>query len=408
MTGPVRASLANGLPVWTLRRPGATATTVTLWLLTGSRYEPEGVAGGTHLLEHILMQAPLPGSGRPVDLLEALGGEANAITSRDHLVLFARVPTREALAALEILARALAEPALTEAVLESERKVVQEELRLAAGDPFDVVHDVFYDVAFAGHPLGRAVGGTAESVGRVGLDDLRAYHSRWVRAGSAGVIVCGDVPPGDVARVLSAGPLNDLPASDGAPREAERPKVRGGRRGLALNNDSAGVVLGGPAVPYGHPLLPAWQVLMDLVAGASSALLFEEIRNRRGLAYDMWGFTNAYRDTGVWRAFAATAPEHVEEVVETATSLLAERAERGWTAAEVELATRRTAGLLQLETEQSLEEALFYGRYGLIPGHPSWTLGGHVDAIRAVTTDDVLQCLKRAIDPLIITVAGID
>ncbi|GAA3816979.1 pitrilysin family protein [Sphaerisporangium flaviroseum] len=408
MRAPARAALANGIPVWTLPRPGATATTVTLWLLTGSRYESAEVAGGTHLLEHILMQAPLGGSGRPTDLLEALGGEANAITSRDHLALYARVPAPESLSALEILAHALAEPRLTEEVLEAERKVVQEELRLAAGDPFDVVHDVFYDVAFAGHPLGRAVGGTAESVGRVDLDDLRAYHAKWVRAGSVGVVVCGDVTPDAVLKVLERGPLNAVPSLSAPRPDQGLPRIHGGRRGLALNNDSAGVVLGGPAVPYGHHLLPAWQVLMDLVAGASSALLFEEIRNRRGLAYDMWGFTNAYHDTGVWRAFVATAPEHVEEVVETATTLLAQRAEDGWTAGEVELATRRTAGLLQLETEQSLEEALFYGRYGLIPAHPSWTLGDHIEAIRAVTADDVLGCLRMAIDPLIITVAGID
>ncbi|MEO3808449.1 pitrilysin family protein [Sphaerisporangium sp. B11E5] len=408
MREPERVALGNGVPVWVLRRPGATATTVTLWLLTGSRYEPERVAGGTHLLEHILMQAPLAGDGRPVDLLEGLGGEANAITSRDHLVLYARVPSPEAPAALEILARALATPSLTEDVLESERKVVQEELRLAAGDPFDIVHDVFYDVAFAGHPLARPVGGTADSVGAVGLADLRAYHERWVRAGSVGVIVCGDVTPETVLKVLAAGPLPALPPSAEAAGGDGTPRVSGGRRDLALNNDSAGVVLGGPAVPYGHPLLPAWQVLMDLVAGASSALLFEEIRNRRGLAYDMWGFTNAYRDTGVWRAFVATAPEHAEEVVALGTSLLRERAEHGWSAEEVELATRRTAGLLQLETEQSLEEALFYGRYGLIPGHPSWTLAGQVEAIRAVTAADVLSCLRTAIDPMIVSVAGVD
>ncbi|GAA1265403.1 pitrilysin family protein [Sphaerisporangium rubeum] len=406
MREPERAALDNGVPVWVLRRPGATATSVTTWLLTGSRYEPERVAGGTHLLEHILMQAPLP-EGRPVDLLEGLGGEANAITSRDHLVLYARVPSPEAPAALEILGRALATPSLTEDVLEAERKVVQEELRLAAGDPFDIVHDVFYDVAFSGHPLARPVGGTAESVENVGLADLRAFHEQWVRAGSAGVIVCGDMTTEAVLAVLSAGPLASLPPAAAAAGHGT-PRVSGGRRDLALNNDSAGVVLGGPAVPYGHPLLPAWQVLMDLVAGASSALLFEEIRNRRGLAYEMWGFTNAYRDTGVWRAFVATAPEHAEEVVALGTSLLRERAERGWSAEEVEVATRRTAGLLQLETEQSLEEALLYGRYGLIPGHPSWTLAGQVAAIRAVTADDVLSCLRMAIDPMIVSVAGVE
>ncbi|MFI7046834.1 M16 family metallopeptidase [Streptosporangium sandarakinum] len=408
MTEPIRAELAGGVPAWILHRPGAGVTTVTLWTLTGSRYEDEDLSGGTHLLEHILMQAPLPGGGRPVDLLEALGGEANAVTSRDHLVLYARVPTSETLAALDVLSRALAEPVITAEVLEAERRVVQEELRLAASDPADVVHDLFFDAAFPGGALGRPVGGTAGSVGRLGLEALRAHHARWARAGTVAAVICGGADPDALLRALETGPLGALPPAGPLP-VPERPRFGGGgRRTLALNSDSAGVVLGGPAVPYGDRLLPAWQVLMDLVADASSALLTEEIRNRRGLSYEMWGFANAYRDAGVWRAFVSTAPENVGEVVETAVALLEERAGLGWTGEEVALAARRTAGLFRLEAEESLEEALLYGRYGLLGGDPQWTLDAQVAAIRAVTSDDVLAALRAAVDPLVIAIAGID
>ncbi|MGV9304987.1 M16 family metallopeptidase [Nonomuraea sp. NPDC003727] len=398
MTRPVRADPAGGPPAWVLHRPQADVTTVSVWLRTGSRDEDEATAGGTHLLEHILLQAPSAGGERAVDLLEALGGEANAITSREHLVLYARVPTEAAVRALDVLARALAEPELSGAVLAAERKVVQEELRLAASDPLDVVHDVFFDLAFPGHPLGRPVGGTIEEVGRVELEALRAHHARWL--GSTGVVVCGGAAPEAVAGALEKGPLAALPPWT-PPACAGPPVVGAGRKALELNSDTAGVVLGGPAVPYGHPLRPAWLVLMELLAGASSALLTEELRNRRGLCYELWALAAPYRDTGVWRAFVATAPEHVEEVVATAVALLAQPA---WSPAEVARAARRTAALLRLEAEQSLEEALLYGRHALVAGCPDWTLAGELAAIEAVTPEGIARVvapdeMARAVAP---------
>ncbi|WP_214106896.1 M16 family metallopeptidase [Acrocarpospora catenulata] len=405
MNEPVRGELAGGVPVWVAHRPGAGATTVTLWLRAGSRHEEEDTAGVTHLLEHVLMQAPSVDGQRPVDLLEALGGEADAITSREYLVLYARVPTEETRTALEVLGRALAEPALTGEVLEAERRVVREELRLAAGDPADVVHDVFFDLAFPGHAMGRPVGGTAERVARLDLDALRRHHARF--AGTAGVVVCGGAEPRAVLRALEKGPLADLSAV-AVPGGVDGVGLRahGGRRALALNSDTAGVVVGGAAVPYGDRLEPAWQVLMDLVAGAGSALLTEELRNRRGLAYDIWAVPAPYRDTGTWRVYVATAPEHVEEVVDTATWLLIERAARGWPPEEVARAARRVAGLLRLETEQSLEEALRYGRHGLVAGRPDWTLAREAAAIEAVTAADIAEVTRRAAGPLAIAVAG--
>ncbi|MFD2350418.1 M16 family metallopeptidase [Nonomuraea ferruginea] len=285
MSRPVHVAERGAAPAWLAHRPGAAVTTVSVWLRAGSRHERPGVEGGTHLLEHILMQVPSAGGERVIDLLEDLGGEANAITSREHLVLYARVPSEEAAAALDILARALAEPELSAPVLEAERKVVQEELRLAAADPLDVVHDIFFGLAYPGHPLGRPVGGTIEEVGRLELDALRDHHRRFL--GSAGVVVCGGADPDDLLRVLDKGPLAALPPwQESDP--GEPPAWGGGREALRLNADTTGVVLGGPAAAYRDPLRHRWPVLMELLAGASSALLTEELRNRRGLCYELW------------------------------------------------------------------------------------------------------------------------
>ncbi|MEV4099770.1 pitrilysin family protein [Nonomuraea sp. NPDC049649] len=377
MSRPIHVHSSGGAPAWIAHRPGAAVTTVSVWLRVGSRYEQPGTAGGTHLLEHMLMQAPLAGGERVVDLLEELGGEANAVTGREHLALYARVPTGEAIGALDILARALAEPELSAPVLEAERKVVQEELRLAAADPLDVVHDVFFELAFPGHPLGRPVGGTIEEVDRLELDALRDHHRRFL--GSAGVVVCGGADPDGLLRVLDKGPLAALPPwQESDP--GEPPVWGGGHAALRLNADTAGVVLGGAAAPYRDPLRHRWPVLMELLAGASSALLTEELRNRRGLCYELWPMVVPYLDAGTWRVFLATAPEHLDEVVDRATELLTEPR---WTEAEVARAARRAAALLRLEAEQSLEEVLLYGKHALVAGAPGWTLAGELAAVEA-------------------------
>ncbi|TXK39566.1 pitrilysin family protein [Nonomuraea sp. C10] len=396
MSRPVHVAERGAAPAWLAHRPGAAVTTVSVWLRAGSRHERPGVEGGTHLLEHILMQVPSAGGERVIDLLEDLGGEANAITSREHLVLYARVPSEEAAAALDILARALAEPELSAPVLEAERKVVQEELRLAAADPLDVVHDIFFGLAYPGHPLGRPVGGTIEEVDRLELDALRDHHRRFL--GSAGVVVCGGADPDDLLRVLDKGPLAALPPWQEID-PGEPPAWGGGREALRLNADTTGVVLGGPAAAYRDPLRHRWPVLMELLAGASSALLTEELRNRRGLCYELWPMVAPYRDAGTWRVFLATAPEHLDEVVDRATELLAEPR---WTEAELTRAARRAAGLLRLEAEQSLEEVLLYGKHALVAGTPHWTLADELAAIEAVREPG----LAEIPGPLAVATAG--
>ncbi|NUT43112.1 MAG: insulinase family protein [Thermoactinospora sp.] len=373
MSRPIHVPSPGGAPAWLVHRPGAAVTTVSVWLRAGSRHEGPGTAGGTHLLEHVLMQAPLAGGERVVDLLEELGGEAHAITGREHLALYARVPTEEAGRALEVLARALAEPDLSADVLEAERKVVREELRLAGSDPLDVVHDVFFELAYPGHPLGRPVGGTLDEVDALELDALRAHHRRFL--GSAGVVVCGGADPDDLARTLDKGPLASLPPWRPAPQAP--PEWSGGRETLRLNSDTAGVVIGG-----GCDGSPAWPVLMEVLAGASSALLTEELRNVLGLCYELWAVAAPYRDAGAWRVFLATAPEHADEVVARATELLDEPR---WTTAQVRRAARRAAALMRLEAEQSLEEVLLYGKHALVPGEPGWTLAAELAAIESVS-----------------------
>jgi predicted Zn-dependent peptidase len=399
-------ALRSGVPVLVRHRPGADVTTVSVWLRTGVRDETEPL-GITHLLEHVLMQAELPGRGiRPVDAIEALGGEANAVTSREYLMLYGRVPTDAAGEAAALLAESLTNTDLPRDVVDAERRVVCEELRLAASEPDDVVHDVFFRAAFGEHPLGRPVGGSIAEVTRLQPADLLAHQAEHVHAGRVAVVVSGGLPAERVCRLFEPGPLADLPPGPPPTVDPVRPVVRPGRADHQLNSDSAALILGGAARPLGDPGQAGYDVLMELVGGGNAALLVEEIRSRRGLSYDVWGYASGYRDAGVWRVGLTTAPEQLDEVTALAVRLLGEQVERGWTEQEVALARQRVAGLVQLDLESSLEDATMLGAHALVGGDPEWTVSGQLDAIAAVGAADIAACAAGLLGGLVIATAG--
>jgi predicted Zn-dependent peptidase len=319
--------------------------------------------------------------------------------------LYARVPTPDALGALDTLAASLMARKFTDDVVAGELRVVAEELRLAASDPNDIVHDVFFDTAFPDHPFGRPVGGTEDALAGTTATALTDWVANTVHAGSVGVVISGDVDIDRVTALLSAGPLATLPASGGV-RTEPPPRLAAGCRHLAMNGDSAAIVLGGRGFAMADPRSPAAEVLMELLAGGNCSPLVDEIRNRRGLSYDVWGMSTGYSDTGVWRIGVATANEHRAEVTDLARGLLRERVALGWPDELVARAARRVAGLLRLEAESSLEETVLLGRHLLVGDDPEWTLDGHVAALAAVGAADVAECARTMFADLVTASAG--
>lgn len=407
MSGPHgwadQPALRNGVPVVVRSRPGADVTTVSVWVLLGSRHET--APGVTHLLEHVFMQATPPGHElRMIDELEALGADANAVTARDHLALYATIPSPEAIAALRVLADGLTSAGITGDLVDAERRVVDEELRLAAADPNDIVHDVFFATAFAGQQVGRPVGGTAAEMARLTPDDLISRADHNVRAGTVGVVASGDLDVDDVVAALDDGPLAALAGGLGPVLDPVRTTY--GRADHELNSDTAAVIIGGHAVALDDPRLPALEVLMELLAGGNASVLHEEIRSRRGLSYDLWGTATGYRDMGVWRVGVATAPEHRDTVVELAGNLIADAASAGFAADRVAVARRRVAALMRLDAESSLAEVLRLGQHRLIGRDLDWTLRRHADALLGVTAADVADCARTVLDGFVVATAG--
>jgi predicted Zn-dependent peptidase len=352
------------------------------------------------------MQAvPAGRSMRVVDEIESWGGDANATTARDHVVLYARVPTRDAGAALEVLAAAAVTEKFDEDLVDSERRVVIEELRLAAADPTDIVHDVFFETAYPGLAMGRPVGGTVEGVARLGVADLAAWSRTSVRPGLVGAVACGGMQPDAFAAAVENSTLAGLADPVDRPVDAA-PPVTPGRRDHALVSDTAAVVLGGTGYALSDPRFPAAEVVVELLAGGNASTLTEEIRSRRGLSYDVAGWASGYRDTGTWRASMSTAPEHRDEVADLAVKLIHAAVDRGFTEDEVTVAKRRVAGLLRLTAESSLEDVLFYGNFGLVAGVPTWSRAEHLERLSRLDAADVDRAARSMAAGLVVATAG--
>jgi predicted Zn-dependent peptidase len=398
------AALDNGVRYALLHRPGAQVTTVSVWILAGSRHEP--VPGVAHLFEHVVMQSvPAGRRMRVVDEIEAWGGDANAMTARDHVMLHALVPTQDAAQALAVLIAAAGTRAFDEELVDAELRVVQEELRLAASDPTDIVHDVFFEAAYGDHPMGRPVGGTLADVAGLSAADLKSWSGQFVRPALLGVVVCGGLSKEAVSSVLAGSELAGLDhAGDRQPDSS--PPLRAGRRDLAVVSDTAGVVIGGPGFALSDPGLLAAQIVIELVAGGNASVLTEEIRSRRGLSYDISGGAAGYRDTGTWRVAISTAPEHSEQVVELATGMLIEAGRHGWTPEQVSAARRRLAGLALVDTESSLEEAMLFGDYGYVGESDRFSLGSYLAGLGAVTVSQVNEAAEFMTERLVVATAG--
>lgn len=403
------AALDNGARYALLHRPGAEVTTVSVWILAGSRHEP--TPGVAHLLEHVVMQAvPAGRRERVVDEIEAWGGDANAMTARDHVVLHARVPTADAPAALAVLAAAATTSDFDDELVEAEQRVVLEELRLAASDPTDIVHDAFFEAAYGDHPMGRPVGGTADGVAALGAADLTAWSRLFVRPALLAVVVCGGMTAGELRGVLEDSPLAsaDWAEPDRARQPDRSPPMAAGRRDVTVVSDTAGVVIGGPGFALSDPAIFAAEVVIELLSGGNASVLTEEIRSRRGLSYDIAGGASGYRETGSWRVAISTAPEHRQPVVELATGLVAEAVRGGWSQEQVSRAGRRVAGLARVEAESSLEEALLFGDHAYVGETAGFSLTARAAGLAAVTARQVNEAAECMTERLVVATAGPD
>jgi predicted Zn-dependent peptidase len=310
---PRITTLDSGVRVVTERLPGVRSVALGFWIAAGSVVEEETEAGISHLLEHMLFRGTERFGSQEIDeIFDAMGAEANAGTDKDTTSLYTRVLDRHLERAFEVMGDMVWHPRFGE--LETEREVVLEEIAMYEDDPQDRAFDQLGRAIFGSHPLGRPVIGTAEVVGAATREQLAAYHAQRYRPQSIVIAAAGSLDHEELVEMARAVeiPSTSTPLASevlGAPEFERRVSF------LEKDTEQYHVCVGGEAIARDDDRRFALRVLEGVLGGTSSSRLFQEVRERRGLAYSVFCFSNLYARTGEVGIYVGTRPDKLAEAL---------------------------------------------------------------------------------------------
>jgi predicted Zn-dependent peptidase len=380
-------TLATGERVVSERVPGVRSIAVGFWIGAGSRDETGARAGVSHFIEHLLFKGSSRYSAQEIaELFDELGGDFNAATSRETTVLYARVPDDRLEPALDVMADMLYRPSFTD--LDSEREVVLEEIAMVEDTPHDLVHDFASEAVFGSHPLGRPVIGRAEVISTVSRRALSGYHRRAYAGDGIVLAAAGNVRHAQLVELLDA---RRNGSSDGAGLPARKPIRRlppPGVRFQRKDTEQYHVCLSAPGIARTDERRFAASLLDAILGGSASSRLFQEIREKRGMAYSVYTFASQYSDSGQVGLYVGTREENLVSCLEIAVRELADVAAGNVRSDELARAKENLKGRLLLSLESTSTRMTRIGK-ATVTRTPLLDIDEIVRRFEAVTADDV-------------------
>jgi predicted Zn-dependent peptidase len=374
--------------------PHVRSVSLGLWIDVGSRDEAPELAGASHFLEHLLFKGTATrGAQEIANAFDHIGGEVNAYSAREHTCVYARVLDSDLPTALEILGDMFRNAALRPDEVESERRVILEEIHMAADVPEDLVHELFSSVAWPDHPLGRSVLGTADTVGSMSVDQVAGFYRDGYVTDRLVLAVAGNVEHDALADHVRAtfapGVAAKRRATAGAPGFGPSRVVHDAREAEQVH-----LVWGVEGLQRDDPDRYALSVLGVLYGGGMSSRLFQEVREKRGLAYSIYSGEHLYLETGNVNVYAGTQPETAAEVLKIVREEAAALAAGEVTDDEVQRAKGNVRGGLVLSMDDPGGRMSRIGRAELIHGEVA-TVDDLLAKVEAVTADDVTRVAHR-------------
>jgi predicted Zn-dependent peptidase len=393
--------------VITERLPSVRSVALGFWIGAGSRDETPSKAGVTHFLEHLLFKGTNKYSAQEIaEIFDGLGGELNAATSREHTVVYVRVADHHLDKALDVMTDMVYAPLFTD--LDSEREVVLEEIAMYEDAPHELVHDLMSEAVFGDHPLGRPVIGTAEVISSVGRRALTSYHQTMYRAGNVVVAAAGDLKHDDLIGRLEKAQRKQARSPAKGPR-VRSPLVRPPRPGMRFQRkrtEQYHVCVGAPGIARSDRRRFAASILDSLLGGSASSRLFQEIREKRGMAYAVYTFASQYTDTGLIGFYVGTRAENLAQCLEIANEQVAEVAEGKFRKGELERAKENLKGRILLSMESTSNRMSRLGK-SLITDTELLSIDRIAAEIDAVTPDSVAELAGVLLTPEKLSAAGI-
>ena len=356
-----RSILRSGVRVLTEHVPGAQSASVSFSVAVGSRDETNGHFGSTHFLEHLLFKGTSRRTALDIAIaFDSVGGSSNASTGKEHTSYYARVQDKALPLAVDVIADMLTSSLIDATEFENERTVILEELAMNEDDPQDVAHEAFSEAVLGDHELGRPIGGNKETIGAVTRDAVWQHYKESYRPQDLVVAAAGGVKHSEfvelVEKELSAAGWDlGLAASPVARRSNAQAKISRGKPLQVIKRPiaQANILLGMPGIIGNDPRRYAMGILNTVLGGGMSSRLFQEIREKRGLAYSVYSFNQGYSDASTFGLYAGCSPAKAEQVTRLMLDEFEKIAQSSITTDELELAIGNISGGLALKFESS-------------------------------------------------------
>ena len=311
----VREVLDTGLRLITETMPHVRSVTIGVWLMRGSRHETEDRSGIAHFVEHMLFKGTDTRSAEDIaQAIDSIGGQLDAFTAKEYASYYIKVLDEHLPLAVDLLADIVLRPAFVPDEIEREKKVILEEIKMVEDTPDDLVHELFTQHFWEGHPLGRPILGSKETVEALSADWLRQYFRGAYVAPNMIISAAGNLQHEQV-RDLVGRAFASLPES-GEPFTEEAPRVVPQVITRTKDLEQSHVCLGTNSYPQKHDDRYVSYILNTLLGGSMSSRLFQNVREKRGLAYAVFSGLSAYRDAGNITIYAGCANEAVGEVID--------------------------------------------------------------------------------------------
>jgi predicted Zn-dependent peptidase len=398
-------TLGSGVRVVTETMPSVRSVAIGFWIGTGSRGESDEQAGLSHLLEHLLFKGSSRYGSLEIDqIFDGMGAELNAGTGKETTSVYSRVIDVHLERALEVMADMIWHPRFAQDDLENEREIVLEEIAMYEDDPQDKVFDVLGEAIFGTHPLGRAIIGHADVVAGTPATGLRDFHAGRYVPGNIVVAAAGSLDHDELVEQIAAAQAQrngPVPPALLPPEGFER-RIRF----VEKDTEQYHLCLGGPGIPRDDDRRFALRVLDNILGGTSSSRLFQEVREKRGLAYSVYSFQSLYAGTGQVGLYLGTRPDNVGRAMTIVAAELDRFRAGPATAEELSRSKENVKGRMVLALESTTARMNRLGS-SVLSGMPLLSVDEMVERIDAVTLEDIEGLAQDLFAPEKLSAAGI-
>jgi len=383
-----RTVLPSGLRIVTEEVPSVRSAAIGIWVNVGSRDETPAVAGASHFLEHLLFKGTTRRSALEITAtVEAVGGEMNAFTSKEYTCFYARVIDTDLPMAIDVVSDLITSSRVSALDVDAERKVVLEEIAMRDDDPSDLVHDLYAETYYGDTTLGRPILGTIKSIKEMSRGSVFNYYKKKYLPQDLVVAVAGNIKHKRVvAMVEEALSRDNFLDVKGAPQIRPNTPVKTKPVQsvglLTRKTEQAHMFYGMEGVARADDRRFAMGVLASALGGGMSSRLFQEIREKRGLAYSVYAYAQQFAGSGQIGFYAGCNPSKAIEVVEIIREVLADVAENGMSHEEIERAKGAVRGSLVLSQEDSASRMSRIGKNEIVYG-------------QVMGFDDILKAIAR-------------